>query len=174
MTWKQCFFLLWRGISPVNVGERQTPEHYTCPANTFSSYRAKEHSLRALYDLFCWHELARARSFKKDKVGACTAIIFFWSITNCASVIFSLNKQTFSCQWKTSVFQCTSWKYPAFLWLFVWIETENPTKCNACTVNQKNYDLLEFLRFCTILVQNTCNSPTNRTWNLTEDMFRKR
>ena len=48
-----------------------------------------EHSLRALYDLYCWRELARAQRFKKNKHGACRAIILFCPV-KIVQVLFSV------------------------------------------------------------------------------------
>ena len=60
-------------------------------------------------------------------VGACTAIISFCSV-KIVQVFFRLNIQTVCYVPKTFVFQCikgyTLGKYPAFLGLFVWIETD--------------------------------------------------
>ena len=51
--------------------------------------KVSEHSLRALYDLYCWRELARAQSFKKQawRLYSDRFILF---IEDCASVFSGL------------------------------------------------------------------------------------
>ena len=53
------------------------------------SLKVSEHILRALYDLYCWRELARAQSVKKNKHSACAAIILFCSV-KIVQVFFSV------------------------------------------------------------------------------------
>jgi len=53
-------------------------------------FKVSEHSLRALYDLYCWRKLAHALSFKKNKHGTCTAIISFCSVKIVQVFFFSV------------------------------------------------------------------------------------
>jgi len=89
-----------------------------------------EHSLRALYDLYCCCELAR--TLHKEKQTWCLYKDHFMvSSEDCASVIFHLKNQTVCFVWKMFVFQ----RFKVPVGLFVW--PENPVKCNVCTLNQK-------------------------------------